>query len=134
MNELGLMPRSEGLSLALAEGTPPGVTPGGSRGQRRAALGTGRAGESSWGEARGGGASRRQQGARRSLAITAALQSPWLLLPRSSRGEHLTAKATVIDTDVKGKRPCLPLLGGFRSFPGDSSTLPELGATAGEGT
>lgn len=56
------------------------------------------------------------------------------LLPRSSWGEHLTAKATVIDTDVKGERPCLLLLGGFRSFPGDSNTPPELGATAGEGT
>ena len=68
------------------------------------------------------------------LQQPAAVQSPWLLLPRSSRAEHLTAKATVIDTDVKGKRPCLLLLGGFRSFPGDSNTLPGLGATAGEGT
>lgn len=133
MNELGLMPRSEGLSLALAGSTPPGVTPGGSRGQRRAALGTLRAGESSWGGARGGGVSRHQQGRHRPQQ-PAALQSPWLLLPRSSRGEHLTAKATVIDTDVRGKRPCLPRLGGFRSFPGDSNMLPELGATAGEGT
>ena len=46
-------------------------------------------------------------------------------------GGHLTAKATVTDTDVKGKKPCLLLLGGFRCFPGDSNALPEL---AGEGT
>ena len=36
------MPRSEGLFLALAESTPPGVTPGGSSGQRsRGAVDTG---------------------------------------------------------------------------------------------
>lgn len=44
-------------------------------------------------------------------------------------GGHLTAEATVMDTDIKGKKARLLFLGGFRSFPGDSNA--EL---AGEGT